>query len=291
MSLLLKQDRARRRLSDAGTAEVDRCAGGPAVSKLTACARRLTTVRRGVPVAAVGPYAGVVMRDLDWGCCNVRDLGGLSTEDGRITRRNRVIRSDNPSRLTLRGWDALWNYGVRTVVTLRTVGTTDPEPDLHLVPAGMAVERVYLEDATDPEFRRRCIDTGWWATPLQWAEMLQLWPERCAAAVGAVARANEGGVVVSCGVGRDRTGLVTFLLLALAGVRSDEIASDWARGIDRLIHDPVASELPVLEVLERNGATALSAIDAAIGLGVEDRLCAGGLDPDDITAVRDRLLA
>lgn len=221
---------------------------------------------------------------------NVRDLGGFETARGP-TRSRRVVRSDNPARLTEKGWSAVWDHGVRTVITLRTIGAPDPEPDRFLVPDGIVVERIEIEDATDPDFRRRCIDTGWWTTPLQWTEMLQHWPERCAGAVTAIARAGRGGVVVSCGVGRDRTGLVTFLLLALAGVPAVDIAEDWARSNERLATDPIATELPVMSVLERENTTPLAAVEAALALDVEGRLIAGGLDPQDLVNVRARLLA
>src|SRR3954464_11870768 len=59
-------------------------------------------------------------RHLDWeGCFNVRDLGGLATGDGRETRRGAVARADALDRLTARGWTALVEHGVRTVVDLR----------------------------------------------------------------------------------------------------------------------------------------------------------------------------
>jgi protein-tyrosine phosphatase len=42
---------------------------------------------------------------LHWeGCLNVRDLGGLLTEDGRRTRAGVVVRSDNIRVLTDEGW-------------------------------------------------------------------------------------------------------------------------------------------------------------------------------------------
>ncbi len=231
-------------------------------------------------------------RDLAWdGCSNVRDLGGLPTADGGLTRWGRIVRSDNPSRLSERGWEALHAYGVRTVVTLRTVGTDDAEPDPAAVPPDVVVERVFLEDATDPEFRRRCIDTGWWATPLEWPEMLRSWPQGCAAAVIAVARAPQGGVVISCGVGRDRTGLATFLLLALVGVPADLIAEDWAYSLEALAQDPLAQGLPVLETLEREHTTVLDTVEAALAMGVEGRLLAGGASPSDLREARARLTA
>jgi hypothetical protein len=60
-------------------------------------------------------------RVLDWqGCKNVRDLGGLRTCSGSLTRFGGIVRADTPSRLTAAGWAALYGYGIRTIVTLPT---------------------------------------------------------------------------------------------------------------------------------------------------------------------------
>jgi hypothetical protein len=58
--------------------------------------------------------------------------------------------------------------------------------------------------------------------------------ERCAAAVAAVADARPGGVLVHCTIGRDRTGLVSLLLLALVGVAPADIADDYELSNPRL---------------------------------------------------------
>lgn len=232
-----------------------------------------------------------MQRDLAWdGCRNVRDLGGLPLVGGGATAWGRVVRADNPARLTRAGWEALHAHGVRTVVLLRTEGTEDPEPDPALVPTGVGLVRVFVEDATDAEFRRRCIETGFWATPLEWPEMLRSWPARCASVVATVAQAPPGGVVVSCGIGRDRTGLATFLLLALAGVPAAAIADDWAHSLHRLHGDPLADTLSPLPILAREGTTALEAVAAALASDVEARLLAGGLSSPDLVAARARLI-
>jgi hypothetical protein len=55
---------------------------------------------------------------LDWdGCFNVRDLGGLPTVDGRVTRTGAVVRADALDGLSAAGWTALLDHGVRTVVS------------------------------------------------------------------------------------------------------------------------------------------------------------------------------
>ena len=229
-------------------------------------------------------------RALTWdGCVNVRDLGGLAAGDG-VTRAGAVVRSDSPNRLSEAGWDSLLHYGVKTVVALRTEGIDDDGAVVPGAPKEVTVERVLLEDCRDLRFQRLCIESGWWATPLQWGVMLEHWPDRCAAAVRAVARARSGGVVVSCGIGRDRTGLVVFLLLSLVGVPVDVIASDWALSMECLVADPVAQELPVSEILESQGASVLVAVQRASDCGVQQRLIEGGLDRNDIELLRARLI-
>ena len=57
---------------------------------------------------------------LDWeGCLNVRDLGGLPTDDGRATQPGRVVRADNVRGLTDDGWRSLAAHGVTRIVDLR----------------------------------------------------------------------------------------------------------------------------------------------------------------------------
>ncbi len=62
-------------------------------------------------------------RDLDWaGCVNVRDLGGLPAGNGGTTPFQAIVRADNARRLTERGWMEARNYGIRTILDLRSDG-------------------------------------------------------------------------------------------------------------------------------------------------------------------------
>ena len=59
-------------------------------------------------------------RNLQWqGCLNVRDLGGHRTVDGGETRFGEIIRADSLRQLDRAGLQAVWDYGVRTIVDLR----------------------------------------------------------------------------------------------------------------------------------------------------------------------------
>lgn len=187
-------------------------------------------------------------RHLDWqGCANVRDLGGFRAFDGNHTKLKAVVRSDNPAYLTSDGWAALHAYGIRTIVALRTLGTDDNEPEDLLIPADVSIQRIFIEDLGDPRFVELCVKTDLWRTPLYFQDMLERWPDRCAAAVSAVAQAGPGGVVISCGRGCDRTGLVTLLLLALVGVSPADIAADWELSVARLrVREPTTRRRCVL---------------------------------------------
>lgn len=221
-------------------------------------------------------------RVLVWdGCQNTRDLGGLRTSAGRVTQCGTVIRSDTPARLTTTGWSALYAYGVRTIVTLHTKGMTENELTVTPPYPDLAVIQVAIEDVTDKEFVRLWASTDFWGTPLYYQDALGRWPARHAAAISAIARAQPGGVLFHCVRGHDRTGIIALLLLTLAGVTLDEIIADY-----ELSRDPERDKL-----LAREKTSVREAITAALeGLKLDDYLIQGGASPDDLAAIRQRLL-
>ena len=242
-----------------------------------------------------------VERRLAWAnCVNVRDLGGIPAENGTVTRRGAIVRADSLDRLTVGGWRALEAYGVRTVIDLRNSIERDAEP----YSCGLSVVHVPVEDDTDDEFVRQ-----WrpFSTPHYYTAALARWPERSAAAVRAVARAGPGGVVIHCGMGRDRTGLVSMLLLSLVGVAPEDIADDYALSadgrpvdVDALLTSPSrvnARSRRQLEqdlAIERRRREELSDRDSILStlasLDVADYLRSAGLHERDLRAIRERLL-
>ncbi len=221
-------------------------------------------------------------RILNWdGCKNVRDLGGLPMLDGRLTRWGALIRSDTPSRLTPAGWQALYDYGVRTTITLCTAGMvedelnfTPPYPDVVRIP-------IEIEDINDTDFVERFVNNSFWGTPLYYRDALRRWPEKHAAVISAIGRAQPGGVLFHCIRGHDRTGIISLLALALVGVGLEEITADY-----ELSADPVRDE-----VLRREGVTAGAALHSALdGLDLDRYLLDGGASQADLASFRQRLL-
>lgn len=180
-------------------------------------------------------------RDLSWdGCLNVRDLGGHRTEDGGETLFGRVVRADSLGQLTDRGWEAAVAYGITTVVDLRGDHERDEAPPAELplqvlhVPFMEADEREWKEIEPELEAAVRAAPDVTTATRDVYLLFLERFERNVAAGIRAVARAPEGGVAVHCVGGKDRTGLLSALLLHLAGVDTEQIAADYALSEERL---------------------------------------------------------
>lgn len=73
----------------------------------------------------------MVARHLNWpNCHNVRDLGGLPTQMGTMTRFGVIVRSDIPTRLCEMGMKRLKDYGIQTIVDLREPIEVAQEPSI-----------------------------------------------------------------------------------------------------------------------------------------------------------------
>ena len=242
-------------------------------------------------------------RHLVWDACfNARDVGGLSTRDGRTIRWRALVRTDNLARLTPAGREALVGYGVRSVVDLRLPFELGIDPNPFASPSeGAPLYANVPLQSDDPELNAaaNAVDTL--------AEVYRLIVDGCqmhvGAAAAAVARAPEGGVVVHCHAGKDRTGILVALLLDLVGVDEETIAADYAlsganlEALNREWLDRNAKTPEERERLHRKGIPAPEVILDTLahvrrGHGSSEAyLRGGGLTDEDLDALRRRLLA
>jgi protein-tyrosine phosphatase len=164
-------------------------------------------------------------RALEWDALlNARDLGGLPTHQGGRTRFGSVVRSDNLMHLTGAGRTALLAYGIRTVIDLRLPFELKEEPDPFATRDGHPVTYrsiSFIDPAADRPSDRLTLAEDY-------IGMLHRFRPQVAAVMCAIAEAGEGGIVVHCAAGKDRTGLISALLLSLAGVPPEAIADDYA---------------------------------------------------------------
>ena len=243
---------------------------------------------------------------LDWeGCLNVRDLGGLPTEDGRSTRAGTVVRSDNVRSLTDAGWRSLAEHGVQRIVDLRW-----PEELAEDAPRDVEIEVVHvsvLGEAYDHEYvaeldaHLATVDDIADHYAWSYVDFLERYRDRFGRAFAAVADA-DGAVVVHCMGGKDRTGLVAALLLRLAGVDRETIGADYAlssanlaprsaQWIDEAVDDDSRAKRELLSHTPAEGMVrTLEEIERRYG-DVASYLRAAGLADGQIERLRERLVA
>jgi protein-tyrosine phosphatase len=242
-------------------------------------------------------------RELAWeGLLNARDLGGHRTVDGGETKYGRIVRADSIRRLTDAGWQALLDYGVRTIIDLRTDAELEADPPGELP---LEVQHVSLFDEDPVVFMKvesvaEAAPDVATATRDVYLIFLESFKRNVAAAIRAVGRAPEGVVVVHCMGGKDRTGLVTAFLLHLGGVDTEEIAADYALSEERLKprHEEWFAAAETEAELERLKRIARTPPEAIVGVfeelerrygSIEEYLRAGGLDDEDLALARARL--
>jgi protein-tyrosine phosphatase len=222
-------------------------------------------------------------RILTWeGCNNVRDLGGMHTSDGCKTRWGAVVRGDHPAKLTADGWSALYEHGIRTIISLRTHGFNEKDY-LEVKPPYQDIETmvIEIEDVTDQEFVEKWASSELWCTPLYYSDALAHWPQRHATALQAIAQAKPGGVLFHCKRGYDRTGIIAMLLLTLVGVSTEDIIADYELSRDTERDEILANYQTTSRAVIVNTLT---------GINVDDYLLSGGLSRADIHAIRKRFI-
>lgn len=173
-------------------------------------------------------------RTLTWdGCVNVRDLGGIPTADGGITRAGSIIRSDNIGALSDAGWRSLAEHGVVRIVDLRWPEERAEDPprdvDVDVVHVSVLGPSVHEGDDFVRQLDAHLDAVDDVADHYAWSyvEFLERNRPRFGQALAAIAEA-DGPVVIHCMGGKDRTGLVVALMLRLAGVSLEEIGRDYA---------------------------------------------------------------
>lgn len=158
---------------------------------------------------------------------NFRDLGGYPTADGQVVRWGRLYRSDSLGKLAGADWDRFLGLGVAAVIDLRYRWEIDAKGRVPEHPAlayhNLSIEhRPYDQPSLGPE-----VATGPFLAE-RFMEVAEDGVEELRAALDVIAAPDAGPVVFHCASGKDRTGQLAALVLALLGVPDDVIVEDFA---------------------------------------------------------------
>lgn len=189
-------------------------------------------------------------RAVSWGGLhNTRDLGGMprASHPPSTTPTGLIFRSGHLDALDAAGWAALVDAGVRTIIDLRNPSEIG---ELRERPAGVTTFRLPVEDDTDDDFMAEW--GGRLGSPEYYGVAVTRWPTLFRLVFDAIATAPEGGVLIHCAAGRDRTGLVVALLLDAADVELSAVLADYEESVrltnERRRTNPVPHEAAVDDV-------------------------------------------
>jgi protein-tyrosine phosphatase len=158
------------------------------------------------------------------GCLNFRDLGGYSTTDGGTLRWRKLFRADGLHALSPRGIATMRDeIGLGDIVDLRSTAELELDGRGLLEREPIRFHHLPLFDGARSE---RTPPFGASLADLYFA-MIDFAREPIARVVTVLAR-TDAPAVFHCAAGKDRTGVVSALLLSLLGVREEVIVADYA---------------------------------------------------------------
>ncbi len=229
---------------------------------------------------------------------NVRELGGFPTPTGK-TLYNRFVRSGSTANVTAADAQELARYGVKSVLDLRGEDEATASPD----PLATAMKVDYVNvpffdyDLSDPGLDRGDDAGGYLAQGYFTMLANHVAVRRI---FRFLAQADENSCTLfHCGAGSDRTGVLSMLLLSLAGVGRKQLIADYAYSfgyipevnaaifeVDDKTHRAVRPELQMrIDAM----ATVYDRMVDQYG-STEEYLLACGVRQSEIDQVRSRLM-
>ncbi|HUO48781.1 MAG TPA: tyrosine-protein phosphatase [Acidimicrobiales bacterium] len=158
------------------------------------------------------------------GAVNIRDLGGYPAAGGARTRWRTLFRADGLGELTDGDLEVVRALGIRTVVDLRSGEELERgrfDVDAHPVTFHHFPFIEQLPDAD--EFERRPGLLG-----SQYLEMVAGAGPQIRGALEALAEPGALPAVFHCTAGKDRTGVLSAIVLSLLGVDEETVVADYA---------------------------------------------------------------
>ena len=181
------------------------------------------------------------------GCLNFRDLGGYPTAGGRRLAWRRIYRSDGLHRLTAADVVRLRDdLALTDLIDLRSTAELSLDGRGPLEDEPMAFHHVPLFDGDRPSTFSPNLQMRMEEMSLadRYFGLVEMAKEPIARVVELIADA-KGGAVYHCAAGKDRTGVISAILLSVLGVPEELIVADYAlsrQNLDAIIERLNASD-------------------------------------------------
>lgn len=158
------------------------------------------------------------------GTANTRDLGGYPTKEGHITKWHVFLRSDDLCELSDRDQSFLKDYGLSTVIDLRSTLELDLRPSPYEHHPEVNYLNVSLFENASPAVLSEAPKD---ILKSMYIEMIEYHKQQIKTIFEAFAQAKPGSILFHCAAGKDRTGVIAMLLMGLVKVPNRDIVSNY----------------------------------------------------------------
>jgi protein-tyrosine phosphatase len=166
--------------------------------------------------------------------CNARDLGGYPLAGGGRTRYGVFVRSARPCNVTEQDLKFLKEYGIKTSLDFRSVSETNKWPSTFQLTdwidyrlKSLDVKHVIITPNNSTGIADSVFEDD---EHMTWPEVYIMMTEKYRPwfrEIIDIAANCEGTLHYNCTTGKDRTGIVSALLLGIAGAYEEDIIADY----------------------------------------------------------------
>lgn len=148
---------------------------------------------------------------------NTRDLGGHKAKEGGLTKYGMLIRSDVQNYPNERDFEYLKEHGITTIIDMRGQKDVERKPSGFADAEGFDYFNFQVDEGSGVPKSRELV-------PVSYLNIAQA--EAMSNIFKCMANAKSG-VMFNCTAGKDRTGVVSAILLMHAGVSDEEITRNY----------------------------------------------------------------
>ena len=149
---------------------------------------------------------------------NMRDLGGYPTKGGIYTEYGRLFRSDCPEGLNEEDLGQLNALGIEAVIDLRSLHECASKPSPYRMISDVTYHHIAFKTGDLAPASEEDIPTGYLAMMEDTETVLKV--------LNVIVNTKKS-VLYHCAVGKDRTGIITAIVLSLCQVPIQDILADY----------------------------------------------------------------
>lgn len=149
---------------------------------------------------------------------NMRDIGGYNVSKNKKIKENLLVRSNVPINLGNEEINILKQMNLRTIIDLRSDDEIKNKPSVFMKNQGFYFNHIQINGKGNlPKEKNAVLDS--------YIEMLE--GKEQIKSFFTILNEAKTGIIYYCNAGKDRTGVVTALILSLLGVDREEIVQDY----------------------------------------------------------------